>query len=31
LFTDLEEHGGGAEKLALRMDDRHEKKHHKKK
>ena len=31
LFTDLEEHGGGAEKLVLRMDDKHEKKHHKKK
>jgi cardiolipin synthase A/B len=31
LFTDLEEHGGGAEKLVLRMDDKHEKKHHQKK
>jgi phosphatidylserine/phosphatidylglycerophosphate/cardiolipin synthase-like enzyme len=28
LFADLEEHGGGAEKLVLRMDDEHEKKHH---
>ncbi len=31
LFADLEEHGGGAEKLVLRMDDEHEKKHHHKK
>lgn len=28
LFTDLEKHGGGAEKLVLRMDHEHEKKHH---
>jgi len=27
LFADLEEHGGGAEKLVLRMDDEHAKKH----
>ena len=27
LFADLEEHGGGAEKLVLRMDHEHEKKH----
>ena len=27
LFTDLEEHDGGAEKLVLRMDDEHSKKH----
>jgi len=31
LFTDLEQHGGGAEKLVLRMDDEHEKKHQHKK
>jgi hypothetical protein len=30
LFTDLEEHGhGGAEKLVLRMDQKHEKKNQK--
>jgi cardiolipin synthase len=29
LFADLEEHGGGAEKLVLRMDHEHEKKHEK--
>jgi cardiolipin synthase A/B len=29
LFADLEEHGGGAEKLVLRMDHEHEKKHKK--
>jgi phosphatidylserine/phosphatidylglycerophosphate/cardiolipin synthase-like enzyme len=29
LFADLEEHGGGAEKLVLRMDHEHEKKHDK--
>ena len=29
LFMDLDEHGGGAEKLVLRMDDEHAKKHKK--
>lgn len=29
LFTDLEEHGGGAEILVLRIDDAHSKKHQK--
>jgi cardiolipin synthase len=30
IFTDLESHGGGSERLVLRMDDEHEKLHHKK-